>query len=309
MRPSRRPECAKLDDARRRHVRLSLVLIAVIVFGMAFSCNDPSASRDGESTLDRVRREGAIRIGFANEAPYAFLDPKTGELTGEAPEILRVVTNEMGVSKVEGVLTEFGSLIPGLRAKRFDIIAAGMYITPQRCQQIAFSNPTYGVGEGFIVVSGNPKGLHGYEDVARKDSAKLGVVAGTVERGYAQSCGIPDERITIFPDTPSALAGVRAGHVDAYAGTKLTLMRLLSKSSDGAVEMARPFSDPVIHGRKVRGYGAFGLRKEDTALLAELNDRLADFIGTDAHRKLVEPLGFTIEEDPEDVTAAELCGQ
>ena len=35
----------------------------------------------------------------------------------------------MGINQVEGVLTEFGSLIPGLQARRFDIIAAGMYVT------------------------------------------------------------------------------------------------------------------------------------------------------------------------------------
>jgi polar amino acid transport system substrate-binding protein len=39
------------------------------------------------------------------------------------------------------VLTEWGSLIPGLNAGRFDIITAGMYITPKRCKNVAFTDP------------------------------------------------------------------------------------------------------------------------------------------------------------------------
>ncbi|MCH5710081.1 transporter substrate-binding domain-containing protein, partial [Salmonella enterica] len=90
-----------------------------------------------------------------------------------------------------GVLTEFGSLIPGLQAKRFDIIAAGMYVTPERCGQVAFSNPTYGVGQAFLVKQGNPKNLHSYEDVVKNPDAKLGVVVGAIEAEYASKVKVP----------------------------------------------------------------------------------------------------------------------
>ena len=73
-----------------------------------------------ETTLQRIQREGVVRIGYANEAPYAYADEKSGRLTGEAPEIARVVLKQMGIERIEGVLTEFGSLIPGLKAQRPD---------------------------------------------------------------------------------------------------------------------------------------------------------------------------------------------
>jgi polar amino acid transport system substrate-binding protein len=125
---------------------------------------DPGAGVD-EPTLERIRREGVVRVGFANEAPFAFIDTSSGRLTGEAPEIARVVFSRLGVGEIEGVLTEFASLIPGLKAGRFDVIAAGMYVTPERCREVAFSQPTYAVGEAFLVAAGNPLQLHGYEDV------------------------------------------------------------------------------------------------------------------------------------------------
>lgn len=268
------------------------------------ACAGPDA---GTTALDRLRDEGVARVGYANEAPYAYRDTATGQLTGEAPEIARVVLERMGIPQIEGVLTEFGALIPGLLAGRFDLIAAGMYITPERCAQVAFSNPTYSIGEAFIVPEGNPRDLHSYEDLRESPGATIGVVTGAIERSYARGVGIADERIVSFPDAMSAMAAVRAGRVNAYAATGLTVQMLLAKDGQ-ELERAEPFSDPVIDGETVRGYGAVAFRREDTRLLEAFNQQLAGFLGTPEHLALVEPFGFTRRQLPGDVTARELCG-
>ena len=265
--------------------------------------NPPAA----QSTLDAAKAAGKIRIGYANEAPYAYMDTAQNRITGEAVEIARVVLKRMGINEVEGVLTEFGSLIPGLQAKRFDIIAAGMYVTPERCQQVAFSNPTYGVGQSFLVQKGNPKNLHSYEDIAKQDDAKLGVVVGAIEGEYARKMDIPVDRVVVFPDVVSALSGVQAGRADAYAATAMTVNDLMNKTAAGDLAKAEPFTDPVIDGKSVRGYGAFAFRKDDQAFVDAFNAELAKYIGSEEHAKAVQPFGFTKEELPGDMTAAKLC--
>lgn len=285
--------------------------------GLMAACSDsenptanPSAADKPpttQSTLDAARAAGTIRIGYANEAPYAYMDTSANRMTGEAVEIARVVLKRMGVNEVEGVLTEFGSLIPGLQAKRFDIIAAGMYVTPERCQQAAFSNPTYGVGEAFLVQKGNPKNLHSYEDISKQDDLKLGVVVGAIQSEYARKVDVPLDRIVVFPDVVSALSGVQAGRADAYAATALTVNDLMNKTAAGDLEKAAPFTDPVIDGKSVRGYGAFAFRQDDQAFVDAFNAELAKFIGTEEHAKIVQPFGFSKSELPGDVTAAKLC--
>lgn len=279
----------------------------IVVFCLLATTGCEHAEQRDTTTLQKIQKQGVVRIGYANEAPYAYVDEKTGRLTGEAPEIARVVLARMGVERVEGVLTEFGSLIPGLKAKRFDIIAAGMYILPKRCREIAFSNPTYKIGEAFLVKAGNPLDLHSYEDMAAHPDAVVGVVTGAVELAYARATGIDDERIAVLPDAPSAVASVQAGRIDAYAGTALTIQDMLNKAGDGGVERAEPFTDPVIEGETVIGYGAFGIRKADKALLEALNRRLEAFIGSDQHLELVRPFGFTDAELPGDASAVQLC--
>lgn len=280
-------------------------LTVIIFFFVAAGCGQKEKTL--ESTLEQIKSAGVVRIGYANEAPYAYYDNNTGRLTGEAPEIAREIFGRMGVNKVEGVLTEFSSLIPGLKAKRFDIIAAGMYITPKRCKEIAFSNPTYKIGEAFLVKKGNPLDLHSYEDVAEHPESQLGVVAGAVELGYARATGVPDNRISVLPDTPSAVAALQADRIDAYAGTSLTINNILSKLDEGNLEKAVPFTNPVIDDKYVIGYGAFGVRKEDKDLIEEFNKHLKAFIGSVKHRKIVEPFEFTESELPGNVKAEELC--
>ncbi|HPJ37060.1 MAG TPA: ectoine/hydroxyectoine ABC transporter substrate-binding protein EhuB [Spirochaetota bacterium] len=257
------------------------------------------------NTLDRMRKEGVVTIGVANEVPYGYKTPD-GKVKGEAPEVIKLVMERMGVKKINAVVTEFGSLIPGLKAGRFDIIAAGLYITPKRCRQVAFTNPTYSIGEGFLVKKGNPKNLHSYDDVKNSNNVKLGAVAATVELGYARKAGIPEERIVIFPDNISAVAGVKSGRIDALATTSITVAKLAEK--EPAVEKAVPFTDPVIDGKSVRGYGALAVRKGDRKLLEVLNAHLREVIGSDAHRKAVRQYGFTEENLPGNVDASSLCG-
>lgn len=267
-----------------------------------------NSGASAESTLERVKKEGYIRIGFANEPPFGFAT-SAGVISGEAPEIARAVLKKMGLGdvKVDGVVTEFGSLIPGLLASRFDIIAAGMFVRPARCEQVAFSEPTVGLGIAIMVAAGNPKKLHSLEDIAANPDAKLVVISGGAELDYAKAVGVPEDRLQILLDNPSGLAAVVNGQADAFALSSIVIQNLVDTAKNPAIERADPFTDPVINGASVRGYGAFGFRKDDADLVAGFNGVLKDFIGSDEHRAIVAPYGFTKAELPTGMTTAKLC--
>jgi polar amino acid transport system substrate-binding protein len=239
------------------------------------------------TTLERARKQGFIRVGFANEAPFGFATPD-GKLTGEAPEVAKAVLAKIGIPQVDGVLTEFGSLIPGLKAGRFDIIAAGMFINPKRCAEIAFSEPSYGIGQAMLVKSGNPKGIKDYSSIKEKPDLKLAVMAGAVEAGYAKDAGVPEAQLVVLPDQSSLLAAVQSGRADAAALTALSISDMAKKGE--GVESTKPFGE--VAGKSVKGHGGFGFRKEDTDLYKAFNSELKKFIGTPEHIALVTPFGF-----------------
>lgn len=253
------------------------------------------------STLDKVKDSSSVRIGYANETPFAYtaLD---GSVTGESPEIVKKIFERMGVEKINPVLTEWGSLIPGLRASRFDLIAAGMYITPERCKQVLFTDPHYQLPDTLLTKAGNPKNLHSYEDIA-KSGAKVAIMSGTVNLGYARNSGITDDQILQVPDTTAQLQAVRAGRADAAVGTQLTMKGLADKGGD-SVEAIAEFKDDPAH----TGYGALAFRPEDKELRDAVNAQLKEWIGSEEHLATVGPFGFD-QSNITDKTAAELCGQ
>ena len=114
--------------------------------------------------MDRIDAGDPIRIGFANEIPFAYPGEDGSPKGFVNAEVLGVLA-AMGHTNIEAVQTEWGGLIPGLNAGQFDIITGGMNILASRCENIAFSEPMAKIGDGFIVAPGNPKGIETYVDI------------------------------------------------------------------------------------------------------------------------------------------------
>ena len=261
----------------------------------------PSAG--ASSTLDKITREGKVTVAIANEVPYGYRD-KSGRVTGEAPEIARIVLQDINPDiDITFVATDFGQLIAGLEKGDFDIAAAGMFITPPRCERVAFSNPTYVVGEAFLVKQGNPKNITDYDSISESPDIRVGLVAGTVEYNYALVTGIPADRAPLYRNFDKAIEALRAGKVDAIGMTSLTVREIVA--DDPTLESTVQFY-PEVDGAVVKGYGGFAFRKEDQDLVDAFNERLATFIGSDEHLGLVGPFGFKSDMLP-DKTATELC--
>ena len=92
------------------------------------------------TTLEQGKSEGFLRGSNANEKPYAFMDAD-GNAKGIGPEVATAVWKALGVKDVAWSVTPFGTLIPGLKARRYDFVGAEMNILPDRCKQVAFTDP------------------------------------------------------------------------------------------------------------------------------------------------------------------------
>ncbi len=290
---------------RHHRVLLSGLAAALLVVFGAF-CLPQSAS--AESTLEKMRREKTIRVGFANEAPYAYASPD-GKLVGLMPDVIGYIMKELGAPNMEGVLTDFGGLIPGLLAGRFDVLGAGLYITPPRCRQALSADPQYVVTEAMVVKKGNPEKLHSYEDVAANDNVRIGTLSGSINAQYLAAAKVPSKRVILFPDLPSAIAGLQGSRVDAVTMSIISLQDILKKTNDSNLELAMPFEDPKDeNGQPVRGYGSAWFRTDDKELVDAYNAKLNEMKANGKLLELIAPYGFTEHQVPElAVTAESLC--
>lgn len=279
---------------------LGVLLVAV---GACSTTEPGSGSLTGDGgTLERIKADKKINVGFANERPYAYRE--NGQLVGEDPAIHGYIFDQIGGITLEPNLFEFGSLIQALNSKRVDVVTAGMFITPERCKQAAFSNPVYVATTSLLVPQGNPKGLTDYASVAN-GGARLAVMNGAVEVDQAKESGVPADRLQIVADQQAGLDAVKSGRADAFALTSISLRALAA--NDDAVEVSEAFV-PVIDGKEQLGAGAAVFRRSDTELREAFNEKLADVIQSPKWLELVEPYGFTEAERPDpELTAEQLC--
>ncbi|MGW3267688.1 ectoine/hydroxyectoine ABC transporter substrate-binding protein EhuB [Streptomyces sp. NPDC001056] len=278
-------------------------MAALGLLGAAGCARVAAAGGNGGELLDRLRAQGVVRLGIAGEIPFGYIG-KDGHLTGEAPELAKVVFKRLGVDRVQPVPTEFGSLIPGLNSQQFDVVAAGMYVNADRCEQVIFADPDYQMLDSFIVRKGNPKGLHSYKDVVAK-KARFATGTGYAEIQYAVEAGYRQSDILIVPDQVAGLNAVEAGRVDVFAGTALTTREVVKKS--GKAEATAPFA-PLVGGKPHVDGGAFAFRPTETRLRDAFNRELRELKRTGELFRILRPFGFTRAEMT-DLTAKELCGQ
>ncbi len=263
-----------------------------------------AGSVHADGLLDRVRAGETVRIGYSNEAPYAFRND-AGAMDGFVNRVALAVLERMGTTRVEGVLTEWGSLIPGLHAGRFDLITAGMFILPARCEQVAFSEPMGVFAEAFLVPAGNPLGLHSFEDVRDHPDAVLVTGAGYATVDYARRMGVPDARIMQVQDAGAILQAVLSGRAQVASATVFAMQDLVDKGR-GRVELAEPFEAPEF----TKGYSGYAVRTSDADFIEAFNAELLAFLGTDEMLALVEPYGYGRAQLPDgSVTTAELCAR
>jgi polar amino acid transport system substrate-binding protein len=240
----------------------------------------------GDDKLEQLKAQGFARLAIANEPPYTAV-AADGKVSGAAPDVAREIFKRLGVADVVASISEYGAMIPGLQAGRFDVITAGLFMKPERCAAVAYSEPVLCDAEAMLVKKGNPKGFKSYEDVAKDTSATIGAPGGGTEEKLALNAGVPRERVIVVPDGQSGLKMVQDGRIDAYSLPVLSINDLMKKANDPNLEVIAP-----VQGAPVYCDGA-AFNKKDTALRDAFNVELAKMKKSGEFAKIIEPYGFS----------------
>lgn len=256
--------------------------------------------------LADIQKSGTLRVAVANEIPYGYMD-LNGEAKGVGPDVIKHIADALGIDNIQWTTTSFGSLIPGLQADRYDVVAAEMAILPQRCQQVSFSEPDSSYGEGLLVAKDNPENLHDYAAFA-KSGHKIAIMAGADQLEMLQALKVPADQIVTIASNADAISTVSTGRADGYAATSLTVSQLAAKSK-GKVEAAADFKDPVVDGEPVRSWGGFTFAQSSEKLRDAVNHELAKFKKTDDWKQILTQYGFSEEDATQSFkrTTAQLC--
>lgn len=245
----------------------------------------------GTDSLARVLDAGVLRVGCAIEPPYVQLQ-RDGMLDGESPGVVRAVARAMQVEP-QWVLTRFERLIVELEQDRFDVVAAGLFVNPERARRVRFSRPTLRVRAGWLTVAGNPKRLGPYAQLRKARDTRVAVLAGSVEAAAVAAMRLPAGRVIAVPDAQSGLAAVSQGSADALA---LSMPSVLHMAATSGGRLAAVPADQAGAGPADRTALAF--RRDDAALQQAVDAVLASYIGSAGHLALLLRFGMGADDLP-----------
>ncbi|MEI7035052.1 ectoine/hydroxyectoine ABC transporter substrate-binding protein EhuB [Streptomyces pratensis] len=276
----------------------------LVVPGLLTACSKAdSDSTTGEGALDKLREQGFVRVAYANEAPYGYLEGN--ELKGEAPTLHREIFKALGIDELKPTLSAWDGLIPGLQAGKYDVVSAGMAITPERCGNAIFSEPEFISPTALMVKKGNPKKVTDLAS-AKEAGITIGVMSGAVEGSYAEAAGIPESKIKTLQKPQDGADAVKGGRVDAFLLTGISL-RWLAKTNP-ETEVTEAFV-PTLDGQKQFSPGGAVFRKGNEDLRDSFNRELKKIV-SDRSRyvQLLGEYGFgETEIPPATLRTAELC--
>jgi polar amino acid transport system substrate-binding protein len=283
--------------SRRRLLAFALSVPAAAAVG----CGTPTGS-----TLDRARRTGTMRIGISGELPYGYIDTD-GRVTGAQPEVARAVLARLGVDGIAAVQVPFDELISRLQDGQFDLVAAGMTVTPGRCAEVAFTRPDFVAPPAFLVPEGNPDRVRTFRDVARA-GLRLAVLAGAVEIEYARAAGVPEDRLDVTDGQSELFRRVANGNAAAGTLSAISLADELRRNPGSALEVTDPIR-PVVDGRTVVPAAAFAVRTGEAELLTAFDAQLTALQASGEWLRITAPFGLAEENrPPRDLTTRGLCG-
>ncbi|BCH20354.1 ectoine/hydroxyectoine ABC transporter substrate-binding protein EhuB [Mesorhizobium sp. L-8-10] len=256
---------------------------AAAVAGILLASGPSSA--DGDK-LEELKAQGFARVAIANEPPFTAV-AADGKVSGAAPDVAREIFKRLGVPEIVASISEYGAMIPGLQAGRHDVVTAGLFMKPERCAAVAYSEPVLCDAEAFLLKKGNPKGFKSYADIAKDPTGTIGAPGGGTEEKLALEAGVPRDRVIVVPDGQSGLKMVQDGRIDVYSLPVLSINDLVEKANDPGLEVVAP-----VVGAPVYCDGA-AFKKGDEALRDAYDVELAKMKDSGEFAKIIEPYGFS----------------
>lgn len=243
-------------------------LLAVLAFaGVACGAEDPeppdAGATDGaEEPTFTTLEDGVLTVG--SDIPYPpFEFRQDGELVGLDIDLVNEIATRLGLT-TDIIDTGFDTIFTQLAGGRYDVVVAASTITPEREEQVNFSDPYYNAQQSLTVQSGG--------DIAAVDDLgaghTVGVQGGTTGKAWAEDNLPADVEIRSFPEGPDAYTALEAGDLDGVINDEPTALAEIAGRE--GLELVETIDTDEAYG--------IAVDPENEELLDAVNAALAEII-------------------------------
>ncbi len=229
-------------------------------------------------------------LGFAQAELKVAIDPtyepftyKTadGKPTGFDVDIAEALCAQIK-RKCVYVEQVWDSMIPGLQARKYDVIVSSMSITEERKRVVDFTSKYYATPSGIVVKTGTA-----YTGPASLKGKKIGVLKGSTQEKYAMG-ELKPAGVTVVPyeAQDQVYLDIRAGRLDGTVADKVEVNGGFLRKDEGK---GYGFVGPDLSDKKYFGDGiGIALRKGQTDLKNQLNQGIAAIRANGTYDKIAK---------------------
>ena len=269
---------------------LSMMLVLAACGGGEENGGGEGTSGGGGNTTGGSTMGGASSgetITVASDIAYRpFEFSEGGEPTGFDIDLMNEVGKRAGF-QVEYQNVAFDGIIGGLGSNLYDAAISAMTITPERDEQIDFSDPYFNADQSLLVPADSDIGAVG--DIADSTvGVQIGTTGASKAEEFAEAGDITGD-IRTFDTIEDAFAALENGQVDAIIND-LPVSQDKANKSDGALEIVETIPTEEQYGI------AF---PTDSELTSPVNDALKEIKDDGTYAKIYEKwIGVEPEQIP-----------
>ena len=269
------PSIATMRLTIIRRFSTSLLTTATLLILVGCSNNQEVKS---ESNIDSVEDTTAVtkdvlRIGTEGAyAPFNYTNAD-GSLGGFDIDIANAICADMQVT-CEIVAQDWDGIIPGLKAGKYDAIVAAMSITPERSQQVSFTDPYFSNTLVFLAKKDSSFDPSNSSDI---DNNSIAAQRSTISSQWLEGA-YPKADMKLYDTLSNAFLDLGSGRVDAMISDKLPAIEWLSSPSG---------SDYVLKGDEIDINDNFAIAvRPGDELQAKINQSLANLKANGTYDKI-----------------------
>jgi ABC-type amino acid transport substrate-binding protein len=234
------------------------ILVGVLVAAIAVTGSASAGKQAGNPY--GLKKPGTLTVGMTLQfKPEMYLDAN-GKPAGYDVVLLKALAKQWHV-KLDIKNLDFNGLIPGLVAKKFDMVSVGLSATPERKKSINFSRAY--VPYAQILAAAKSDTTPATIDAWNTSSKTITSLQGSTAEQLVQKT-FPNATSHSFPDQNAAFLEVSSGRASGIVVENYLLAQFNKSNGNVLKEVAFP---KPLHVE----YGSYGVQKGNTKLANALS--------------------------------------
>lgn len=244
---------------------ITMMLVLLLVLPILGGCG----SNDG--ALVKIEEEGVLVMGTNAEFPPFEYRDANGDVDGFDVAIAKEIAKSLNAELVIEDM-DFGSIISAINSGKVDLGLAGMSVTPDRLENVDFSDAYFNASQVIVVQVGNTD-VTTNADLVNK---KIGVQEGTT--GDLEVSEVEGTEVMRFKKGIDAIVDLRNGKIDAVVIDALPAKVFVEKNDDIMV-LDDYFTEEEY---------AIAIKKGDSSFVKHVNGVIADLKASGRYQEIYD---------------------